>query len=287
MLGAAVIAVRNYHKKRSDMKGAFRLAVFMFALQMAMWIFRSHFVLTFNLFLTMTVAISTSLYFAVLVALLYMALEPYVRRRWPQSIISWSRLLLGRWRDPLVGRDVLIGLVLGCGWVLIFALYLVYLVHLNYVPQTGNYEFMTGVRQAIGCWLQRIATDGVQGTLIFFFVIFLFRVLLRNQWLAAGAFVLLFATMQSLKNEHFWMSFLAFGLVYSLAAVALVRFGLVSLSAALIVTDLLLGTPITANFSQWFVGSTIFVFASIAAVGLWAFHTALAGQKLWKEELFD
>ena len=287
MFGAAFFSVRNHRKKRSDVKGAFRLAVFMFALQMALWIFRSHFVFTGALFLIMTVAISTSLYFAVFVGLLYMALEPYVRRHWPQSIISWSRVLLGRWRDPLVGRDVMIGLVLGCGWVLIFLLYVAYLVHLNYVPQTGNYEFMTGVRQAIGCWLQRIATDGIQGTLVFFFIIFLFRLVLRNQWLAAGAFVLLLATMQSLNGEHFWMSFLAFGLVYSLAAVALVRFSLVSLSAALMVTDLILGAPITANFSQWFVGSTIFVFASIAAVGVWAFHTALSGQKLWKDELFD
>jgi hypothetical protein len=43
----------------------------------------------------------------------------------------------------------------------------------------------------------------------------------------------------------------------------------------------------TANFSNWFIGSTIFVFASIGAMGIWAFYTALAGQKLWKEELFE
>ena len=44
---------------------------------------------------------------------LYLALEPYVRRYWPQAIISWTRVLGGRWRDPLVGRDVLYGVILG------------------------------------------------------------------------------------------------------------------------------------------------------------------------------
>ena len=41
--------------------------------------------------------------------LFYIALEPDLRQRWPHRIISWSRLLAGRWHDPLVGRDLLIG----------------------------------------------------------------------------------------------------------------------------------------------------------------------------------
>jgi hypothetical protein len=50
--------------------------------------------------------------------LLYVALEPYVRRRWPERIIAWSRLLAGGYRDPLVGRDLLIGVVCGGGMIL-------------------------------------------------------------------------------------------------------------------------------------------------------------------------
>ena len=44
---------------------------------------------------------------------LYIALEPYVRRRWPATLVSWSRLLAGGFRDPLVGRDVLVGCLFG------------------------------------------------------------------------------------------------------------------------------------------------------------------------------
>ena len=45
----------------------------------------------------------------------YVALEPYVRRRWPQIMIAWSRLLGGGVRDALVGGHVLIGIAMGIG----------------------------------------------------------------------------------------------------------------------------------------------------------------------------
>ena len=48
----------------------------------------------------------------------YMALEPFVRRRWPGRIISWTRLLAGDVRDPMVCRDLLIGALFGVGGLL-------------------------------------------------------------------------------------------------------------------------------------------------------------------------
>ena len=49
----------------------------------------------------------------------YLAFEPYFRRRYPELLVSWTRLIGGRWGDPLVGRDLLGGLLLGCGAVLV------------------------------------------------------------------------------------------------------------------------------------------------------------------------
>ena len=48
-----------------------------------------------------------------LVWVFYIALEPYARRLWPEMLVSWVRLFGGRFRDPLVGRDLLVGTVLG------------------------------------------------------------------------------------------------------------------------------------------------------------------------------
>ena len=45
-----------------------------------------------------------------------MAVEPFARRTWPKLLISWQRLLNGRFRDPLVGRDVLLGGLVGAAF---------------------------------------------------------------------------------------------------------------------------------------------------------------------------
>ena len=44
--------------------------------------------------------------------LLYVAIEPFIRKLHPNSLVSWSRLLAGRVSDPAVGRDVLFGVTL-------------------------------------------------------------------------------------------------------------------------------------------------------------------------------
>jgi hypothetical protein len=39
----------------------------------------------------------------------YLALEPYIRRTWPELLVSWARILSGEFTDPLVGRDLIFG----------------------------------------------------------------------------------------------------------------------------------------------------------------------------------
>ena len=66
--------------------------------------------------------------------MLYLALEPWVRRRWPHAIISWSRLLSGQLRDPLVGRDILFGVMLGVVWILLFEIRFIPMMHMGAAP---------------------------------------------------------------------------------------------------------------------------------------------------------
>lgn len=54
-------------------------------------------------------------------ALGYLAIEPAMRRRRPQALVSWTRLLAGEIRDPLVGRDLLVGAFDGCVAVAVFS----------------------------------------------------------------------------------------------------------------------------------------------------------------------
>jgi hypothetical protein len=63
--------------------------------------------------------IKFSLFWAVFGGLVYCALEPYVRRWWSEYLISWSRLLAVDFRNPMIGRDVLIGGALACSTLLV------------------------------------------------------------------------------------------------------------------------------------------------------------------------
>ncbi|MGH9667877.1 MAG: serine/threonine-protein kinase, partial [Bryobacteraceae bacterium] len=119
LIGAVLLARFNLERGRGDRAGALRLAFAIFCVQMLLWICRAHFAPSLGNFLVFLLAISTSLFAAGVLFILYLALEPYVRRHWPQTIISWSRLLTGRLQDPLVASDVVFGLILAMIWILL------------------------------------------------------------------------------------------------------------------------------------------------------------------------
>jgi serine/threonine protein kinase len=112
MLGSTLRALRKLKLGRGDRKGAFRLAAFVFAVFFLRWLFATHHVFTVDEALNFIWSIQNVLFWAFFFWVVYMAFEPFVRRRWPHRIISWSRVLAGGFRDPLVGRDILIGAVL-------------------------------------------------------------------------------------------------------------------------------------------------------------------------------
>ncbi|UCF66855.1 MAG: protein kinase, partial [Acidobacteriota bacterium] len=109
--GSALLARRNLRLGRGDKSGARRLALFIVLIVMLDWSLTASHVMDFTGELELLInGVSLALILAGLTWLLYVALEPFLRRRWPQSLVSWSRLLAGRLRDPLVGRDLLAGM---------------------------------------------------------------------------------------------------------------------------------------------------------------------------------
>lgn len=283
---SAWLALRNMRKKRGDLSAAWRIGAFYFIVDMLVWVLRAHFVAGIGSFGLLILAICGALFLSTTVAILYLALEPYVRRHWPQTIISSTRLLHRRWRDPLVGKDVLFGIVEGMLISLIIYAYGLILLHLGDSPSLGDLSFLLGTRRVIGNYLVRVLWE-FQGTLIFFFVLFLLRVLLRNRWLAAVVFVGIWVFYKSLGAQHLAIHIPTMILLYGTAAFVMVRFGLIALVSGFFVTDLLLNLPMTSDVSSWFIGAVIFPYAGVLALAVWAFHTALGGQKLWKEGLFD
>jgi serine/threonine-protein kinase len=280
------LAWRNLARGKADRRGAMRLSTAMFCANLLLWILRGHFTASLGQFALFILAISAALFNAVLVWMMYLALEPYVRRHWPQTIISWSRILNGKISDPAVGRDALFGVVLGILWMLIFGISSAVKRAFGGEPSFNNTDYLQGARSAVGAWMVQVP-GSVRATLMFFFILFILRAILRNKWVAAAVFVSLWTLMQTLGTTHPAIDIPTSIAVYVIASVAVVRFGLVTLAVAVFTTDTLGGLPITINPSIWYFSSNVFVAASVLLLAGWAFHASLGGRKLFRAELFE
>ena len=282
-VAAAFLARFNFARGKGDRRGAMLLAIVMFSLHMALWAFQAHFSSAGNFVYLLVLAIGTALFWGGAVWVLYLALEPYVRRYWPQALISWTRVFAGRWRDPLVGRDVLYGAVLGILFCDIFVFGYHLAARLGAPPATLDTSYLGSTRIALGTWLEHVP-GSISSTLLLFLILFLFRVLLRKSWLAALGFILLFTALKSVSADYPAVSWPIEAILYTALAFGALRFGLVALTVALYIADLALNIPVTLNPSAWYFTGATLALATIAALAVWGFYTALAGQVPWKTE---
>jgi hypothetical protein len=75
----------------------------MAAVLMAVWLCKVHLVGSIGLLAMFLIAVCTSAFYGVLLWTIYVALEPYVRKHWPQVLVSWTNLLDGRVGGSLLG----------------------------------------------------------------------------------------------------------------------------------------------------------------------------------------
>ena len=114
IFGGGFLAIRNLRLGRGDRRGAIRLAVCFLSLSMLGWVIdTSHSTVPAQEAALLISGIGYSIYRTLLACTLYIGLEPFIRKQLPTALVSWSRLLAGKWKDPIVGRDVLVGLAVG------------------------------------------------------------------------------------------------------------------------------------------------------------------------------
>jgi serine/threonine-protein kinase len=284
LVGAAYLARKNLRQGRGDREGAARLASVMFALEMLLWLCRSHLVPGLATLGMLIIAVSTGFFVSGTTWVLYLALEPWVRRRWPQAIISWSRLLSGQLRDPLVGRDILFGVILGVLWLLIFQLRSIPMMRMGASPGLASTEYLMGGRTALGAWLMQIPVS-ILGTLQFFFLLLGLKVILRKDWLAAIAFVALFALPRGFSSSYPAVEVPTQILVYAIAVLIVYRFGLVPLACAIFTINMLANIPFTADLSAWYMPTSVMALLSVVALAGWGFYQSLGGEAVWRPQI--
>ncbi len=288
LIGAVLLARRNLRLARGDRRGAFRLAIFVFLLFLCAWALTAHHVGTSYEFGLFVMGASFALFVAAVAWLLYIGLEPYVRRRWPSSMISWSRVLAGQLRDPLVGRDLLTGVALGVGfgnWLYLSQFAEGWFGKLPPEPGTSSLFSLLGVRASAGNVLNHIAV-WLGAALVLFFFFFLLRLLLRRDWLAGTVFVIILLT-PSYAGKYPLVDTVFVGVFFAAVIIALKRFGLFALVAFGVSQDLL-GTLIqTSHLGAWYAASTILTIVFLLALAIYGFKTSLAGQQIFSGAALD
>ena len=283
LVGGAMLARRNLRLGRGDRRGASRLAAVVLAAAAASYFLKHH---TPNLselgfFLE---SLAWGLAWSCFLWVLYIALEPYVRRRWPATLVSWSRLLAGGFRDPLVGRDVLVGCLVGAFATLLSRVaWFVpsWLGELPSQPMTGLQLQFLGARTILAAISGRLIVL-LFVALAFLFVLFLMRVFLRKEWAAAVAFVLFLSGLFAAGSQYPTVTFVIDLILNGLAVFLIIRLGLLAEAAAFIFQVCLLENfPLTTQGSAWYAGISLAGILLMAAMAFYAFYTSLGGRPVF------
>jgi serine/threonine-protein kinase len=292
VLTASILLARyNLRQGRGDSKGAIRLALFVFSAFMVSWVLRTSHVPTANEFDLWIRFAQFAVFIPVIFWLFYVSLEPYVRRWWPHRIISWSRLLAGGWRDPLVGRDLLIGGFFGVIGALL--LYLCVVVpgwlHMPAVsPLVPHLEPLLGMRLAAGEFFYNNLTFVTGLSLCTLFLLLLLRIILRRDWAAIGVSGLIITLVPlNFVGGNLLVEIIFGGLLTVVILFVLLRFGLLALTTCFLFIFLFLNYPITSDFSAWYIEATVFVLMLTIGLAVYGFYISLAGQPLFRGKLLE
>jgi serine/threonine-protein kinase len=289
---AAFLARSNLRQGRGDRKGAFRLAQFIFAAAILSWAVTAHHAgdparWIMKGFLE---AVADALFYSGFLWLLYIALEPYFRRRLPELMIGWARLMEGRLRDPRVGRDILIGAIAGVS--------LAFLRHVtNALPTWFAFQGQTTMPLSFGGFEQLIITNpleylstvhipAVGMALLPISLYFVFRLVLRKPALAVTA-LLVVETLLNMGRENTLLELPVAFLTAAVIAWVVTRFGLLAAISMRYFQLLLFAVPPSFDFAEWYAAFSMPGLILLLLLAGYAFRISIGEQRILGSALLE
>ncbi len=275
LIAGVVLARRNLRLDRADGAGALRLGLAVTLASLVSWALGSAHTASEDELTMLLNAVGAAFVNAFLVCTFYLALEPFIRRRFPRALVAWSRMLSGRWRDWMVGRDLLVGSAAGV--LALFVWCLGWRLADRFGAAIPTYEALRGATLG-GGWAA--ASTVLERTLwalimafLYFFVFVVLLALLRRLWIAVPVTALLIASLVSDSlTPALSVGYMLFSSLVFLTL--LVRLGYVAAAAYLITEMLLFGFPVTADAKAWYAGAGLLVLGLLAIVMLWGARTS-------------
>ena len=284
MVLGAVLARSNLKAGRGDRHGASRVTVVNFALMLAAWALgASHFAIIGAEVPRVFAAIGGALFESAVVWLTYLGLEPYIRRYSPDSLLGWTKLLAGHWRDPRVGVDVMVGVAAGLGMTIFYAAHNMIPVvagQLEPRPLVSDTTPLDGVRFIFALYAARLSAALTQALLATAGVVALV-LMLRHRAIGFVTAVIVFtpAVISGMfPGTNPWLDLAIGAGIISIFLGVILRAGLLSAVAALCTHFVLLRAPITIDLSSWHATAGLWLIGIVLAAGLGGCYIARFGQ---------
>lgn len=287
----AVLARRNARMGRGDRKGALRIAVAVFLAQGSVLLLNRHW--TFEplyLFVMLFYGLGLAFALALVIWLYYLGLEPAVRREWPHQLIAWTRLLDGRWRDPLVGRSLLAGTTAGLFATAIVPGLAVAATRMFAVPFAvpAHRSALGPIHTAFAALLADRQTNflGVFMALFALVVLLIARLVLKRGWAAWAVTMGIFlgVSFWSVLLVEPWVVAAPFGVLVAAvvititAAIMLARHGLLACAVFMLVNTAFLNAPVTYDVTRWYAARTLLSVGLAIGLAVWGFRNVLGQQ---------
>ena len=285
IVGAVLIARRNIRQGRGDRRGAFRLAAVYVCAGIGYELCRLN-TGPEEWFWVLQRSLAPQFYFGMLAWLFYLAAEPYVRRFWPGTLIAWSRVVEGRWRDPLVGRHILLGALAGLGFGLLWSAPTAAAPVFGIAPPApgGTAWALDSSRTFVGSLFLALQ-DSFFVPVAALMLVLVMRVVLRRPWIAYATILILAGTV-GVFDDAPWTIDAALVVQTALALVVLSRLGLFAFLVALLFSSWWV-LPLTADPGSWFFGQSMITIGLFAAIVVYGFWVSLGNQELFRESVLD
>ena len=273
--GSLLILRSNLRAASGDTEGAQRLFLVAVVASLAAWVLEAHHTLDGNELQLFFGRLAAALMRGGILWLLYMALEPTVRRLWPDKLVSWTRLLSGRFQDPLVGRHLLQGMTLYLSFHVVALAGDATALHFGWAgPRTiQNLDpKLAGGWQAIAFFIERMSWLPVLSALAVLFLLARLRVLVRRDVVAA---VLLGVFLFAVSNADPAVTPLAAAAWAGTVAFAALRWGLVAVLGVGLMVVLVVFCPLTTDLGRWYSTTTVLGVGTALLLGVWSYRRAL------------
>ena len=287
---AGWVGWRNVRLGRGDRSTAIRLALYLGAVRLV-WLLGAHHVPNADEVSLLMAHLAWAAWRVCLFTIFYLAVEPYVRKLWPRVLTSWVRLFGGKVRDPLVGRDLLLGVVFGLAMVVVTWMRSWALPQILGVPAEEPYigwgmlEALRGGPHLVAATAAILGNSVLNVVMPFVILLVVFRLLLRRTWIAVAALLLVLTALLWPLGASYLPFLLTLPLVLFLFVFVLFRFGVLTWATTMFVSFLQTELPATSSPSDWYFTSTVLVVVVVAGLGVYGARTALAGRALFRDEL--